>query len=116
MMIKQPTRAAIVASGMRIPHGIAVAIATFGFAADIAIAASTLLPGAPIVPQWPQFALLPVAGAAGVLGRMLVDMHPQSGPERAQRLTLSLTDGNPRGAPTRTSALLATQRPRSDRK
>lgn len=37
---------------------------------DLLIAASTLAPGAPVVPQWPQFALFPlifVVGFSGIL-------------------------------------------------
>lgn len=32
-----------------------------GLGIDLLIAASTLAPGAPLVPQWPQFVLFPVA-------------------------------------------------------
>jgi hypothetical protein len=39
----------------------AVGVAALGLAASSAIAASTLLPSAPVVAQWPQFVLFALA-------------------------------------------------------
>jgi hypothetical protein len=41
----------------------AVGVAALGLAASSAIAASTLLPSAPVVAQWPQFVLFALAPA-----------------------------------------------------
>jgi len=51
----------LTAIGLGIPRGLAVGVATLGLAADSVIAASTLLPSAPVVAQWPQFVLFVLA-------------------------------------------------------
>lgn len=48
------------ALGLRLDRDLIVRIAVFGLAVDLAIALSTLLPSAPVIPQWPQFLLFPL--------------------------------------------------------
>jgi hypothetical protein len=67
------------AVGLGIPRDLAVGVAALGLAGDSAIAASTLLPSAPVVGQWPQFVLFVLAlgvnvrTAALAAGRDLAD-------------------------------------------
>jgi hypothetical protein len=51
----------------RISTETAVKISAVGLVADLVIALSTALPGAPVIPQWPQFVLF--LGVFVVLGR-----------------------------------------------
>jgi hypothetical protein len=50
----------IARAGLRISRRTALSIALAGLGVDVAIALSTALRDAPVVPQWPQFAALPL--------------------------------------------------------
>jgi hypothetical protein len=47
------------AGAPRLDAGLALRLSAFGLAAELAIALTTVLPNAPVVPQWPVFLLFP---------------------------------------------------------